>query len=141
MKLIKTFGDDPDRDLFITPRTLLEDGTVVVQPDQLTEREFECPLLPTAFARNVFRLYSSILYMATGYLLASPNDPIAQYEAAVNTHSYMMASAISHSSYMKDCLNSLHLLMEREPLDTTRPWSVRRQRMAKMQEQQQEWIW
>lgn len=90
--VFKVFFKHPDRDFLITPHTLMETGDI--KDSRHMDPAFDCPILPTAIKRNLFRLYATIVYLLKGIQLGLPAHPLSKLRAIQHGHPLILEQMV-----------------------------------------------
>ena len=107
--IFKVFYKYPDRDFLITPVNLLENGDIVEAHDM--EADFDCPVLPTPFLRNLFRLYATIIFLTRKVLLGNLYDQACRLRAIKDGHPHILMSYVSDAPEIACALNDIYSMM------------------------------
>lgn len=86
--VFKTFFCNPDRDFIVTPQNILENGTI--EEKFPLDAIFDCPLFPTPYKRNLYRLYVTIAYVTKGIQLGIPFDHMSKLRAIRYGHTQII---------------------------------------------------
>ena len=101
----------PKIDLMITPTNLLANGCIIA-PEAPLQPEIDCPILQTPFARNVFRLYATLLLVCVNITLGNPYDHVSKLRAAENTHKLIIDTLVDlKNQFLREGLDNLHLIL------------------------------
>lgn len=102
----KVFYKYPDRDFLVTPVNLQENGHIVETHEM--EAAFDCPVLPTPFHRNLFRLYATIAFVTKKVQLGNPYDQACQLRAIKYGHHHITNSYFSDHPDIVAALNDIY---------------------------------
>lgn len=107
--IFKTFYPYPNRDFMVTPINMLENGTMDERHPM--EALFDCPLYPTAFMRNLYRLYTTIAYVTKGVQLGLPMDHVSKLRAVEIGHPYILSSYFIDDPGVAAALSDIYSVM------------------------------
>ena len=107
--VFKLFYKHPNRDFIISPVNILENGEVrEVYP---MDASFDCPLFPTPFKRNLFRLYATIARVVSGVQLGIPDDHLGKMKALEIGHPYFINEYFQLGSEAARALKDIYTIM------------------------------
>lgn len=109
--IFKVFHKNPHKDFLVTPVNLLENGYIV--ETHAMEKVFDCPALPTPFARNLFRLYTTIAFVTKKVQLANP-DQACQLRAFKDGHPFILTHYFYDSPEVAQALNDIYCWISQE---------------------------
>jgi hypothetical protein len=112
--MFKTFYIYPDRDFMVTPANLLANG--VIDETYPIDAAFDCPLLPTAYKRNLFRLYATVVRVAGGVQLGIPEDHLSKLRAVEIGHPHLLKMYFAKNKEVSAALLDVYSVMFREDI-------------------------
>ena len=104
-----TFYTHPDRDFLVTPDNLLENGQI--SETRPMDAAFDCPLLPTPFLRNLFRLYATVANMTQMVQLGIPEDDLSKLRALELGHPHLLEMYYEPGSLAASSLKDIYAVM------------------------------
>ncbi|KAK3757161.1 hypothetical protein RRG08_061446 [Elysia crispata] len=97
---------NPRIDFNISPTTITAGGNFNANNQRGFDPTFDCPVLRTPCLRNLYRLYTTVLYAACDIQLGLPTDHLSKLSALETGHSYFI-DTIQQSS-VREALIDLH---------------------------------
>lgn len=112
--MFKVFYKYPDRDFLVTPVNLLENGDIVEAYKM--EAAFDCPVLPTHFQRNLFRLYATIAFVTQKVQLGNLHDHVSRLRALKDGHPHIVRSYFSDFPDVASALNDIYSVLFKDTI-------------------------
>lgn len=91
----------------ITPSNVMQNGDIVESSPM--EPMFDCPILRTPFKRNLYRLYTTVVYVSRNIQLGLPMNHLSKLAAIQNAHMHILTE--QETSSIRPALIDIHNLI------------------------------